>query len=703
MVSGRKKSRASAPEALLWRTDVPWPQDNEPVMSLLADVDVPKVLARLKALGVATTGKGKNALEEALAQPDVVTRITQPARGATALALALVAQHPAGMEKDHLEFELGLLLEADAHTAQAGVESLAELGVVLLVGGRRSERYRLLPPIRVETALATAGWLDALERRGGSPGSGERLGMPIKTTPLHVLALVTAVLAAQPPRLRSAALGTELHARDGAKVLEALHHVMDRSLIQQMVSLAVRAGLARPSGPRLSASLEALTVLSQPAEQFWTELLPRAFTVRAFGGILRMLREPDAGFVAETTLRRALKVLVHTEQVLSGHPFPTDGRGNEAGARTELDILRASPLFERGRTPEGQPALRLHPSIHAALRGAEPQSSDQRSDGHVGIDHEVHVGPSTPPHLLAGLGFMAVPQMLDTVSRFTLAPTSVANAAARGLEPHQMQAILEELSPRGVPDNVLHTLKDYGTTRGRALMARGLVVMFSGTAEADRVLSDPDAASLLGDPVAPCVYLVDPSREMQARQKLKDLGLAVGEDTLMYAPRTEEAEEALEDAPLGTRLAQQRREGLAGALHEFGRLDPVALRAPPANVLAALSGQPASRLTPAGGEVVPLRAKKPAAAASVAVVGQGVASVLERARLDGHEVALHYTPEAGGGHETMTVEILEVFERASTVMVRVRFPRNPRAADRVLRISRVQSAELVTGKKRAPS
>lgn len=696
--SPKTRPTGAVPEATLWRTDVAWPQDQEPLLALLDEADVPQLLARLKKVGANVSGSGKTTLETALAQPDLLARLTDPKRGAGSLALALVAQHPAGMDRDHLLFELTLLLDDDARTATAGVAALSELGVVLMVGGKRGDRFRVLAPLRPGLAQLTGPWLDALERRGGSPGSGERLGIRIKTSPLHALALLTAHLASVPPRLRGSTLGAELHAKDGAKVLEALHHVMDRTLIPALVSLAVKAGLARPNGTRLTASLDGLDVLRQPAETFWRTLLPQAFALRGFAAIMRMLREPEPGFVPESTLRRALKALHHTEQLIGGHSFPTDGRGNEAAARAELDALRVSPLLEPGRTPEGHPALRIHPDIVKALRPAPtPAPESHRADGHVGADHEVHVGPSTPPHLLAALGFFAEARILDTVSRFNITQAQVANAAARGLEPHQMQAVLTALSPRPIPDNVVRTLGDYGATHGRAVFGRGLVVVFGGTADAERALGDAVLGRLLGDPLAPGVYLVDTAREAEARSRLKELGLAVGEDTLMYS--TAAAADADEegqgpDAPLASRIQSARRAGVDQALQDAAAQVPVAGRPVPAQLLAQLSGIPAAALAPPppGGDVVPLRAKK-SAQPSAGATGGGRTALLEQARLAGRAVRLRYEPEAGGGSETMTVEILESFERAGNAMVRVRFPGNPRAAERVLRVSRVQSVE----------
>jgi hypothetical protein len=693
-----KSPRRAMPEALLWRTDVPWPQDQEPVLSLVSTEDIPVLLARLKKLGVPISGTGAPALEAALAHDSLLPRLADPKRGATSLALALVALHPAGMEKDHLAFELALLLDDDKRIADAGLAGLSALGVVLSVGGKRTERYRVIPQLRVPLVQLTAPWLDALERRGGAPGNGERLGIRIKTSPWHAFGLLTAYLASQPPRLRSAALATELHAKDGAKVLDALHHVMDRTLIPAMVALAVKAGLARPNGTRLTAAMESVEVLKQPQDAFWRNLLTQAFGVRSFAAILRMLREPEPGFVPESTLRRALKALHHTEQIISNHAFPTDARGNEAGARSELDALRTSPLMELGRTPEGLPTMRLDLAVARALRSTPAQEGvdTQKPDGHVGVDHEVHAGPHTPPHLLAGLGFFAEARILDTVSRFHIQPDHVANAAARGWEPHQMEAILAGISPRAVPDNLVRTLKDYGTTKGRAVFGRGLVVVFGSTQDADRALSDTVMSAALGDALAPGVYLVDPSKELEARVRLKEMGLALGEDTLLYsggAPSLlDEAQQ--DDAPLASRLQAARRQGLNQALVD-GTRDPVmAPKTLPAQVLAQLSGLSAASLAapPPTGAVVPLKAKKSAQPSDEAV-GTGRAGALEKARLDGRPVRLRYEPEAGGGSETMTVEILESFERAGSAMVRVKFPQNPRAPERVLRVNRVQSVE----------
>lgn len=118
---------------------------------------------------------------------------------------------------------------------------------------------------------------------------------------------------------------------------------------------------------------------------------------------------------------------------------------------------------------------------------------------------------------------------------------------------------------------------------------------------------------------------------------------------------------------------------------------------PPA-LLHALTGQPALGSKTAGAtatsEVIPLRAKKTAGTMlSTVSTSSGPQGQLEDALRTGRTVRLQYMPESGGGSETMTVDVLEVFERGGNVMARVRFPNNPRAADRVLRTSRVQWVE----------
>ncbi|MBI5494628.1 MAG: helicase-associated domain-containing protein [Deltaproteobacteria bacterium] len=693
----RPRIKAVTPEAALFRTDVEWPQDREPLLSLVGERDLPVLAERLRRLGQSVPGATKASIEAALRDPGLVARATDPKRGATTLALAVLAQHPAGMEKEHLQFELALLLDDDRRLADAAVASLHELGVVLAVDSRRGERLRVLPGVRPALAAATSGWLDALERRGGAPGTGEPLGMRIKTSPAHVLGLFLAYVGAHAPRLRSAAVGTELHSRDQARVLDALHHVVDRTLIPHIVTLAVRAGLARPTGARLSVAHDAPELLADRTGGFWRRLLVTAVTPRAFAAVLRLAREPGGGFVPETTLRRAIKTLHHTEQVLGGHPFPVDARGNEAGARADLDLLGNAPLFERGRTPDGAPALRLHPAVLAALRGGDPLPPDHRPDGHVGADHEVHVGPSAPPDLLACLGLFAEPRVLDTVSRFHVTPTSVSAGAARGVHPARMEAVLHALASRGVPDNVQRTLQDYGAPRGRAAFGRGLIIAFAEEADARRAAEDPEVASLLGEALTPTVFLVDTAREARARARLVELGLAVAEDTLMYAPpmRLPDDEDHLDgaEAPLGTRLAGQRQATLLAALTEVSVAPPLPPPQPGAQVLHALTGNAAmarmAATASAGPAVVPLRARRaPEQSASTPAAG-----ALERAESEGRAVRLRYQPEAGGGTETMTVEVVERFDRAGTPMVRVRFPKNPQAQERVLRVSRIQVVE----------
>lgn len=695
----RSRINAATPEAALWRMDVEWPQDREPLLSVLQDKDLPIVAERLRKQGLAVTGATKTSIETALQDSGALARVANPQKGAAALALALLCQHPAGMDRDHLQFELALLLEDDRRTADLGLAGLDETGVVVQAAGRRGERYRVLPTIRAALAAHTAGWLDALERKGGAAGTGEVFGMRVKTTPGHVLALLVAWLGAHPPRLRSAALGTELHARDGARVLDALHHLMDRTLIPHMVVLAVRTGLARPNGTRLTMALDAPALLSAPPDVFWRRVLVGAVPPRSSAAVLRLLREPEPGFVPESTLRRALKSLHHTDQLLGGHPFPTDARGNEAAARADLETLRISPLLEQGRTPEGAPALRLHPSIHRALRGVPTASTSMKADGHVGADHELHIGPSAPPHLLAGLGLFAVPQVIDTVSRFTITPASVASGAARGVLPEQMEEILKELAARGLPDNVLRTLKDYGAPRGRAAFGRGLVLAFTSETDAQKARDDAELRSLLGEPLSATVFLVDSAREARARARLQELGLAVAEDTVMYTPGAipvPEEESGDEDAPAAARRNDVRRASLLTALAETGAEPQSPARPMAAPLLHALTGVPATArggtTASDGSHVVPLRAKKAAASGAVPV-SSGTLGTLERAQAMGMAVRLAYTPEAGGGSETMTVEVVEAFERSGTPMVRVRFPKNPKAAERVLRVSRVAWVE----------
>jgi hypothetical protein len=619
-----------------------------------------------------------------------------------ALALALVAQHPAGVDRDHLHFELSLFLDDDRRAADLALAGLAELGVVVVANGRRGDRYRVLPAARLAIATLTAPWLDALERKGGAPGAGEALGLRLKTAPAHVLAMLVSFMAAHPPRLRSAAIGTELHSRDHAKVLQALGHLAERSMIPHLLSLSVRAGLARPSGTRLSVASEAPAYLSAEPSTLWRRIMVVAVTPRAFPAVLRMLLEPEPGFVPEVTLRRASKVLHHTEQLAGGHPFPTDGRGSEAGARAEVESLRLSPLMEHGRTVEGAPALRLHPSIYQALRGTGADSAGRgKADGHVGADHEVHVGPWVHPHLAAMLGFFCEPVVLDTVSRFVISPASVAAGAARGIHPEQMEATLKELAARGVPDNVMRSLQDYGAPRGRAVFGRGLVVAFGSAEDAQKATSDDEMALMLGEALHPGVFLVEGSKEQKARARLMDLGLAVCEDTLAFVPPaaapTDDDHESDAEAPLGTRVSAAREAALGRALLQAAAsVNSVAPKTVPAAVLTALTGHALSAASvtgPSTSAVVPLRAKKAPDGGPVVRGDTPQALALQRALVEHYPVRLQYAPEAGGGTETMTVEVVEALDRAGTSMVRVRYPDNRKAQERVLRVARVQWVE----------
>ncbi|MEW5850632.1 MAG: hypothetical protein AB2A00_17735 [Myxococcota bacterium] len=696
----RSKS-TPAPQAMAWRTDVPWQQDREPLMSVITDAEVPGLVERLRALGIKAPDPRKKGLEPALLTEETLQQLMNPQAGAVSLAVALVAQHPVGMDKDHLLFELALLLDEDRRTAELAVNALAGHGAIITRKERRADRYRVLPFLRPALAVLGASWLDALERRGGATGAGDSLALRFHVNPAHALSLMLAVVGHLSPRVKSATASTELHAKDLARVQDLLRAVVEPGAVASLIALLVRARLLRPTGTRLVLPVDVPAQLGNPA-YLWRELLLQAVPGRAFPALLRLMRAAPPGFVPEATLRRTLKSLRHTEQIAGGHPFPTDGRGNEAGARAELEALRNLPLIDVGRTPEGASAMRLHPDVTRALHGNAANASGPQGLGHVGADHELHVPPDAPPDAVAMLGLFCQPVAIDRVSRFTITPETVSAAASRGVLPQQMEQALNAIASRGVPENVRRTLADYGAPRGRAVFGRGLVVSFSREEDARKAVDDPLLSALLGDELAPTVFLVDGSRERALRERMTELGLAVPDDTLAFTapprPHTEEDDEVDAELAFGARLSAAKEAARARALDEARDLptdeDVPQVRA---TVLSALTGDQglARRPTSAAGgsEVQPLRPRKGVMDTTARTSDVSAATLLARAHRDRTQLRLRYTPETGGGMETMTVEVVEMFERAGAAMVRVRFPLNTKAPERVLRVNRVAMVE----------
>jgi hypothetical protein len=613
-----------------------------------------------------------------------------PAHGTVALALAVTAMHPGGLDGDHLLFELSLLLDEDRRAAETAVAALVQHGAVLTRPEKRGTRYRVLPPLRPVLAAAASRWLDALERRGGAAGAGTPGRSPFRTSPPHALGLLLALVAATAPRVKSSAFACELHAKDQARVHNALLPVCDRGGAEPLLLLAMEAGLVRSVGTRLRVPVDLPSVMGEgPA--VWRRLLLTTTSSRTFPAVLELAGAAEPGFVPETTLRRVVKQLRHTEQVLGAHPFPTDGRGNEAGARSELESLCGHPLVERGQTPEGVAALRIHPAVRTLL-----SVSPRAGDGHVGADHEVHVGPLAPTWAAASLGHFAQPVALDRVSRFALTPESVAAAASRGMVPEEMDRVLRALAVHGVPENVRRTLTDYGTRRGRAVLAHGTVVAFSDAADADRAAADAVLAPYLGERVGLSGFLVDARSERQVRARLVELGLAVGEETVSHAGRVrvplgdEDGDEEVGWAARVSSTRQAARErALDEALRHLGR-DP-----DPAVGGAVLSALTRRETLVDVSAVRPLTAKR--RAEPPAATSDPDLSLFDAARRHGGALRVTYQPEVGRGRETMTVEVVETLERAGAPMVRVRFPANPKAPERVLRLGRVLAVATVPG------
>src|SRR6185503_13122203 len=98
----RVKSKGAPPQVFPWRTDVAWPQDVEPLLSVIDENAIAERVDLLRKAGIAVSEKSKRGVENALQSNGALEKLLNPQAGALSLAAAMVSLHPAGIDRDHL-------------------------------------------------------------------------------------------------------------------------------------------------------------------------------------------------------------------------------------------------------------------------------------------------------------------------------------------------------------------------------------------------------------------------------------------------------------------------------------------------------------------------------------------------------------------------------------------------------------------------